>query len=151
VIGKSALAKKGHVARFSTLATINDEAFGLLLIENYYERITFFSNSGEKPPRARWTRNGSDAGRNKGWTRDGLRRFNELCRQVQRDREEIGGVFEDDYLEYRKGLKFGAKKKRRQTEEDDDFVLLNELNMVEECERHAAAVAASADDSRTKV
>ena len=118
------------------LCTVSDEAFALLLLENSYDRWCdlYFNNKGallqrrgkkgrdvESDVAPKYTRGGikystNDAtGMEKGWSREGKQRFNELYDSVKQDRKKIPS-FEKHWLDARREAQTGktapVKEKR---------------------------------------
>ncbi len=118
------------------LSTVSDEAFALLLLENSFDRWfdLYTSNEGgvmqQRGVKQRcfqsdiptlYTRGGikydkfeSKEGEKKGWSDDGILRFNELFAMVKLDRA-ANSNFEADWLEMRKATQAeeGAKVSKR--------------------------------------
>jgi hypothetical protein len=112
------------------IATESDEAMGLLLLENSWDKwMNEFAedkellrqNDGVLPKLDRrkipykhvvgtlYTNNGSDAGgRYSGWTTEGKKRYNEYFEKVEKDRQELG--FKDK--QYLDGVRAKKIKKR---------------------------------------
>jgi hypothetical protein len=123
----------------SFLSTVSDEAFALLLLENSYERWfdLYTSNDGnvmqqrgvkqrrfESDVPTLYTRGGikydkylSKEGERKGWSDEGIIRFNELFKLVKKDRKDNSN-FDVDWLEARKtkqAAKNAGVSKRKRT------------------------------------
>jgi len=97
----------------SEMATVSDEAFAYLLVENYWstwsavdlekyqKESTFEKGSVKKKKRTatfgKYTQNAYGAKRFGGWTRDGLIWFNELYAEVKADREKNGIAIEQNF------------------------------------------------------
>jgi len=89
----------------SEMATVSDEAFAYLLVENYwnkwsavdlqtYQKESTFENGSVKKKKrtatfGKYTQNAYGAKRFGGWTREGLIRFNVLYAEVKADREKM--------------------------------------------------------------
>jgi len=98
------------------MATVSDEAFAYLLMENYWDYwstlnlqeyksdVTYDKESNKKIKRtANWgkyTKIAYGATRYGGWSNSGLLRFNELFHQVQADRLKNGEIVEEEYVQY---------------------------------------------------
>jgi hypothetical protein len=77
------------------VVTISDEAFGLLLIENYIAKwMSKFEcqRKGQPTVRMDGKYTASRAGNSEfgGWTKAGVRRFTALCKHVEMDRKSVG-------------------------------------------------------------
>jgi len=97
----------------SEMATVSDEAFAYLLVENYwnkwsaldlqtYQKESTFENGSVKKKKrtatfGKYTQNAYGAKRFGGWTREGLIRFNVLYAEVKADREKNGIVVEQNF------------------------------------------------------
>lgn len=96
--------------KISDIASIVDEAFVLLALENGYDmwkhqvmKSRSMEDSGkEREPSWKWTANARVCKMGEGWQREGLNRFNELCSFVNDDRNTELGIntfgFENWYL-----------------------------------------------------
>ena len=91
-------------------ASVSDEAFGLVILENLWETWVAKFNKEEHVPPSRFTIRGkgerSDHHR---WSDEGLRKYNEYCESVRKDRSKSVGKkdgFESWYLR-----RFGNGKK----------------------------------------
>jgi len=110
----------------SEMATVSDEAFAYLLVENYwskwsavdletYQKESTFENGSVKKKKrtatfGKYTQNAYGAKRFGGWTREGLIRFNVLYAEVKADREKNGIVVEQNFKNYCLST-FGTPKK----------------------------------------
>jgi len=97
----------------SEIATVSDEAFAYLLVENYwskwsavdletYQKESTFENGSVKKKKrtatfGKYTQNAYGAKRFGGWTREGLIRFNVLYAEVKADREKNGIAVEQNF------------------------------------------------------
>jgi hypothetical protein len=92
------------------------EAFGLLCLENCFERIRSQVLGEDRIATSKWTADGRGAKRNQGWHQDGIRRYNSLLEQVRVDR--LNFPREDDvYLSEKKEekrLRENEKLRKRQ-------------------------------------
>ena len=101
VVGKAAWGKKKYQARISEavyanttekIVTVSDEAFGLVLYENYIDKwITKYHNPSSQGERGKkilgkYTRSSVGYTEYGGWSEEGVLRFNELCSLVEEDR-----------------------------------------------------------------
>jgi len=89
----------------SDMATILDEAFAFMLVENYWdewskkkleeyvaERSFDETTSKQKKRKVTWgkyTKGALGAHQYYGWNQDGINRFNHICQEVKEDREKI--------------------------------------------------------------
>ena len=62
------------------------EAFGLLCVENSFERIRSIVLEEDRKAPSKWTSDGRGAKKNQGWHQDGISRYNDLVDEVRRDR-----------------------------------------------------------------
>lgn len=97
VIGRKKWKKAGKGKGILARATETDEAFGLLLLENNWEKWVAESTKMEIIPPTKWTSNAKSAGPNEGWDNLGRRRYNELCNLCSNDREENGEAFDAEF------------------------------------------------------
>lgn len=124
----------------SDIATISDEALGLLIVENYLPRwVDMYHKSngnlrmmarGETMPASwistvptRYTANGTDGseGHSRTWMPEGIARFNDLRKIVRADRKRFSGVQARWHAHAQAGL---SKKRKRQPvmEEEGAYV-----------------------------
>ena len=129
------------VDKISCIASIVDEAFVLLALENGYEmwnHQVLKARSLEEVGREanitwKWTANARICKMGEGWQKNGLIRFNELCSFVMKDREkELGRNtfgFENWYLK-NKQEEVNIKKRKRNLNKVSESVVA--FNMLEE-------------------
>jgi hypothetical protein len=95
-----------HGMKLSQIATVSDEAFALLLVENSETRWkrVFEANYGGGPiPSTKYTFKGSSKVgtgctiKYHGWSRDGLQQFNDLCAMVKQDRRLHADTFDNAF------------------------------------------------------
>ena len=96
VIGKMDYKRKSCIEVLSSYATVSDEAFAILCFENNFDTWMDMGLRGDKKtsmvPR-KYTNGGISQNRkassqhNRGWSDEGLHRFNELFDLVQKNRE----------------------------------------------------------------
>ena len=99
-------AEKSKVLISNSCASVSDEAFALLLMVNGWDKFDFLSDQSKKdgdedtPP----TMFTEKKGRNrklKGWSSEGIDKYNKLCHHVKKDREsEQGKMFEVEFKKY---------------------------------------------------
>lgn len=105
----------------SKYATVSDEAFALLCLENNYNTWMDMGVTGNKKtskvPR-KYTNGGSSKGKNgtlqhnKGWSDEGLCRFNELFGLVEKNREgTYAKKFEEDFRQWCEDKASGKQKR----------------------------------------
>jgi hypothetical protein len=103
-------------SKVSQMATVSDEAFAYLLLENYWNvwsnldleqyknETTFDVESNRKRKRkssyGKYTKNSYGARRYGGWLNEGLLRFNALFEEVKADRLKNGEIVEENYKDY---------------------------------------------------
>lgn len=100
VVGKNKWKKRSADELLSQYATVSDKAFALLLIENsldfWRHQVAPASNDSPKPL---YTLNGAGTRENKGWTDEGIRRYNELAGMVAEVRKgDKNNIFENGYM-----------------------------------------------------
>ena len=121
VIGKMNYKKKSCSFVLSKYATVSDEAFALLSLENNYETWIDMGLTGNtktsKVPR-KYTNGGKVQGKvgtskhNKGWSDEGLHRFNELFDLVEKNRNlPFAHQFEEDFRKWCEEKALGKRKK----------------------------------------
>ena len=109
VVGKVQCRKSKYLATVSnSIVTISDEAFALLLFENYEEKWhaqhqhrVNKSKSTDKMPRMHGKYTCKKVGQAEfgGWSKAGVAKFNSYCRQIEADRNtEAGKVAEEELL-----------------------------------------------------
>jgi len=100
VIGKHYWKRQKKHKLIRELATVSDEAFALLVLENIWDEwkdmnvVEFFSRrkgmeKGTKRRKiggGRWTSDANGGTKYGGWNVDGIKRFNELCQHVKTNR-----------------------------------------------------------------
>ena len=62
------------------------EAFSLLCVENYFERIQSEVKKDARKAEPKWTSDGRGSKKNQGWKQDGIKRYNDLVEKVRQDR-----------------------------------------------------------------
>ena len=134
---KGKVVYSGHtkVQLMSEVVTPSDEAFVLLTIENNYDRWVNqykidHEHNGEDLKNEVWgpyTRNGiGNTGftrRNSGWSTQGIERYNELCEDINKDREEDAAKGEESVeVIYQKArLKKSPVKSKKKSKKEDDL------------------------------
>ena len=98
-------------AKVTDVATASDEAMGIAILHNSWDRWVWEHNKMReeikkcKETKAAqesiFTSNGHGAGSQKhmGWSKEGVRKFNELCKRVMQDRTENGDKFNEAFLQ----------------------------------------------------
>lgn len=121
VIGKMNYKKKSCSIVLSKYATVSDEAFALLSLENNYDTWMDMGLTGNtkssKVPR-KYTNGGKSqckvatSQHNKGWSGEGLCRFNELFDLVEKNRAApYAHHFEENFREWCEEKALGKRKK----------------------------------------
>jgi len=137
VVGMSIWRKNCAKLPISEMATISDEAFTLLLLENYWEgwstknldeyksEVTIDETTNQKKKRkATWGKFTSGAWGSRrfgGWSKEGLIRFNQLYSQVEEDRKKDNAAEVEE--QYRLRCVNSKSKKRKRASHDNDFNL----------------------------
>ena len=135
VYGKSRYGASSTSMLFDDLVSPSQEAFTLLLYRNGYDNWMWMHNhaslssggsedsngpyegggEGDEDgcPKYKYTkRTGDFTSRNGGWSREGMKKYNELYNLVQKDRKTDAGTFGGVYKVHRDQLS-GKKRKRR--------------------------------------
>ena len=104
------------------IATVTDEAFGMLLLENSWEKWVDMARrqSGTSEVDSEYTNSGVGKNSRKfqGWDDQGLTRFNELRNQVQAERMDQSLVeFDDGFLDLQISRRTDKKGKNRNAKE----------------------------------
>ena len=136
VIGKACFKQNCCDNLLSQYATISDEAFAILIFENnldaWIDMGVRKDTSGTEVPR-KYTNGGRSKGEmassqhNKGWSEQGLKRFNELFDKVKENRATPEAViFEERFRAYCED-EASSKKKRIKEFEQELFVIRHKL------------------------
>jgi hypothetical protein len=127
VVGKNDWKTRAGKEMISSIATVSDEAFAILLVENNYQvwEDDALGTCGEGGVKAssRYTVNGAGTKKYQGWTREGLKRFNTLAAMVHADRISNKGAFEKmvkDKKLMAENRKKGKNKVSASTEESEN-------------------------------
>lgn len=140
IVGENIWSHNSYRALLSTYCTVSDEAFGLLTIENNYDRWTNMQESGDmkdvagNAPPPKYTNPGkgknvkAGARRFQGWSIEGYKRFDELHKAVKASRQdELRVLFEEGLKDYfaEELAKKVAKRKRatKHGEEEEEEVI----------------------------
>jgi len=139
VVGRTVWKRDTVLKPVRKIATCSDEAFAILLIENSFdawikqaEKITPTGHIGVPPidvgnyqsGKTRYTANGAGTKKDKGWSEEGLKRYNELCHMVWMNRKEdhskeFEQVYQDKLTNKMNG-NCGQGKRRAMAQLDDD-------------------------------
>ena len=134
VTGRYKYKKNILKTRMTHVATVSDEAFAHLLVENSYDRWVDIHNNKDQASvptgkRKRWESNKppkytfgglqsvDGSRRYKGWTDEGINRYNELFQKVARDRRKRPS-FATQYLAQK--MAENTKARSKQAEDDED-------------------------------
>ena len=124
IVGKKTWEDKTRDTAMSTVASVTDEAFLLLVMENSWSVWKQMANndSGELPLHEQrqlplYTGTPGGSGRNEGWGDKGMKRFNELCRKIEKDREDYGKTFDSEYMLIREQECSNSRKRKTMTDE----------------------------------
>jgi hypothetical protein len=145
VHGKSRYGDTARNTMFDTLISKSQEAFTLLLYNNGYNNWVWSatndpgSNSDGStetggnttdsncPQYGYTSRNKEElTGRNGGWSREGMVKYNELYKRVAADRAVDKGAFEQMYMEHRNS-KFKRARKRKRGLDINPVAILDDL------------------------
>jgi hypothetical protein len=107
VVGKSKWNHGCASSLMSTFVTVTDEALTLLLLENSWDtwhqtESKSYTRNKEDLLQSKWTVAAKAVGRFGGWKEDGLERFNDLVKEVRKNRLE-GNAVEVQFLASKKG------------------------------------------------
>lgn len=133
IVGEKEWLGNNYRALLSEYCTASDEAYGLLCIENNYDRWTYMQESkdykdksGNAPP-ALYTNSGNSTGgrgapkKFQGWSMVGYKRFDTLHKMVKIDRAKLGRTaFEEAMKKFFEEDLVKRNKKRREPETDSD-------------------------------
>ena len=121
VIGKMDYKKRLCSSLLSTYATVSDEAFAILSLENNYDTwmdMALTGNTKTSSVPCKYTNGGKSKGtvatsqHNKGWSDEGLCRFNELFDLVEKNRATpFAKQFEEDFCQWCETKASGKCKK----------------------------------------
>jgi len=132
IVGKHKWRKEfNRSAVFDNLYTASDEAFGLLVLENNWDRWKWEAErtkeeieaqKEDRPDVKYTTGKGGAARKHQGWNGKGLRRYNELGELVTNDRKEWDSDNKWDDIFYPTCEKFmkGGKNNNRSDGNDDE-------------------------------
>ena len=142
VVGKVEWRKGVTNLKVSDLATVTDEAFALLVLDNVWltwmnmdtpvEELKHAGKDGAGKRKVRpglYTHNFRKASRHEGWNTNGLKRMDELMDQVMMDRKE-NGDWDGKYLAEKQAEAMGGGKKRKRsdlTNKEEKVVVKDEL------------------------
>ena len=117
------------------------EAFSLVCVENFFEmaRKQVMNRDSRGKYQALYTADGRGKQKNQGWSQEGIRRYNVLCKQVEKDRERFP-IEDEIYL--------NAKQKERQDVEMDKLKKVQDRTETRERGLEAADNDFSSDEER---
>ena len=104
VVGTTTWERRVAVQKITKFTTVSDVAFCLLALENnwdYWVKVASidptstpedFLNNRTTYPATKWTSSPVIVGKNTGWRKEGLQRFNALRQAEAKDREENSSV-----------------------------------------------------------
>jgi hypothetical protein len=118
VVGRNIYNSKVGEARMSKIATVGDEAFALVCVENSIERWKDEVSDQTKANKSKWrpskyTANPSEARKYGGWSLEGIRRFNELSRTGVPELRFRSKDIENEYFLQENGKRNKVKTPRR--------------------------------------
>jgi hypothetical protein len=136
VIGKREWDMQKCFHMVSDRVSISDEAYTLLLLENVYEKWLKLKpqQPGEKQTivKGRYTdpEKGASNEKYKGWTVDGIERYNELYNSVERNRNQkwakaVEKKAKDEFQGRYKGKLIGTQIRRKKRRQQGDWDLDN--------------------------
>lgn len=89
MVGVTSVDEKKNVEQPTVWLSRSLEAFGLLCVENYFDMMKTQATNKATTAKPLWTADGRGKRKNQGWNQDGIRRYNELCKAVKKDRETL--------------------------------------------------------------
>ena len=104
VVGTNTWERRVAVQQMTEFTTVSDVAFCLLALENnwdYWVQVASIDQTSTQEaslnnrttyPATKWTSSPVIGGKNTGYSKEGLQRFNELCQVEAKDREENSSV-----------------------------------------------------------
>jgi hypothetical protein len=114
VIGKQTYNKKVLQVTISEIATVSDEAFVMLCLENSMERWEHEAREPtEKRLDAKYTASPAEASKYGGWTSEGMRRFNTLQREIVPEMRRKIANLEEEYKLRMRQLKQPTKRVKK--------------------------------------
>lgn len=146
VVGRVLWNRKKSEKLINQIATVTDEAFALLVLENNWESWTYLLDHfkaiedaktkedkaalrADAPP-AKYTSNPQAALKYQGWDNEGRARFNELCTLVKKNRNEDEGEFHEWFkkckLDEKEQAAMTGKRKRPVTSMTETAVYIYE-------------------------
>ena len=121
VVGKTEFKKICCNSLLSNYASVSDEAFAILSLENNYDTwmdMVLTNNTKTSNVPQKYTNGGKSQGNvatshhNKDWSDEGLHRFNELFGLVEKNRLSPNAhAFEEEFRQFCKAKAEGRKKK----------------------------------------
>ena len=109
VTGKKFFERQAMVGLLSDFVEVSDEAYALLLLENAWDRMQDdAANIGRKGKQSsvltKYTSKKPTHTKNQvfaGWSNEGKKRYNQLCLQIESDRQSTEGIcFEKQFMHY---------------------------------------------------
>jgi hypothetical protein len=128
VHGKSQYGEKAVHMLFGSLVSPSQEAFTMLLYRNGYQKWVWMHNGSVSSeasegsngdtsdgfPGYVYTARSSDlTSRNGGWSRPGMLKYNDLYKQVKKDRLEDNGAYDREYIAHCVEKSKNKRKRRR--------------------------------------
>jgi hypothetical protein len=98
--------------------TTSSEAFAVLCLENYYDNIQDIASNEATIRKPLWTNKGLGAKRNQGWSREGLKKFAEYCKAVEKNRSNINLVKIDTKYWKDRQARIDKNEERKRKRED---------------------------------
>jgi hypothetical protein len=146
IIGEKAWRSNCYRMLLSEYCSASGESFGLLTLENNYERWVAMAESSDygdkegKAPDALYTNSGKSRGgrgapkRFQGWSMDGYKRFDELHKLVKEDRAKLSRTAFEEELKHQLEEEFAKKQNRPKSsveEEETDAYPAHDFDDVE--------------------
>jgi hypothetical protein len=119
VVGVRVAEDVKSIKRPSEWLSRSQEAFGLVCLENFFEMTRNQINNRDSRGKyqALWTADGRGKLKNQGWDQEGIRRYNQLCRAVELDRERFK-IEDDVYLNSKQDERQKLEMERLKRQQD---------------------------------
>ena len=119
VSGKKQFDNQARTKKLSYFVGVSDEAYALLLLENHWERYEDYANQSpivamharyKSKIKPKFTLQDGNNKKFKGWSQEGIKRFNQLVQEVEQDRQsKEGKQFEISFQHHMLNVTRGSK------------------------------------------
>ncbi len=112
VVGRDVWKRRSSTHTVGQIATISDEAFALFLLENSWDTWVKLATDKEPTnvPSPKYSTRGPGTKKFQGWSETGIVRFNELFDDVEEDRENDKGGFDEKFKNAKRAAIMGKAK-----------------------------------------